>query len=114
MEVDVHSEAVSEHLADDVKVCLYRIVQEALTNASKHAPNSHTEVLVRYELDAVSISVIDDGNRGSSGGVAPPGLGRGLIGMRERVAVLGGDIQIGPEDGAGFCVRARLPAAKKT
>jgi len=92
----------------------YRIIQEALTNASKHAPTSHTEVLVRYEWDAVSISVIDDGNGGSPGASAPPGPGRGLIGMRERVAVLGGDIQIGPDADGGFSVRARLPLAKKT
>jgi signal transduction histidine kinase len=92
----------------------YRIIQEALTNASKHAPNAHAEVWVRFEFDAVSIAVIDDGNGSSSGGSTPPRLGRGLIGMRERVAVLGGDIQIGPEDGAGFGVRARLPLAKKT
>ncbi len=92
----------------------YRIIQEALTNAAKYAPNAHTEIRVRHDRDAVYISVVDDGAgeapaKGSSGG-----FGRGLIGMRERVAVLGGDIQIGPNGDAGFAVRARLPLPYKT
>ena len=90
----------------------YRIIQEALTNVTKHASGAHTTVEVRHEPDAVVISVGDDG-AGLRGRGASPGSGRGLIGMRERVAVLGGDIEIGPNGGAGFRVRARLPVAKK-
>jgi signal transduction histidine kinase len=86
----------------------YRIIQEALTNAAKHAAGAHVEVSVRYESDAVEISVVDHGAGGARGN-GSLGSGRGLIGMRERVAVLGGAIEIGRNGGAGFAVRARLP-----
>jgi len=92
----------------------YRIIQEALTNAAKYAPGACTQVEVRYEADAVLISVVDDGAGVVPGWAVTPGSGRGLIGMRERVAVLGGDIQIGPNGGTGFAVRARLPVPAKT
>jgi signal transduction histidine kinase len=90
----------------------YRIIQEALTNASKHAPGAHTTVEVRYEADGIVISVVDEGAATVRGRGQTPGSGRGLIGMRERVAVLGGEIEIGPNGGAGFGVRARLPLSK--
>jgi signal transduction histidine kinase len=87
----------------------HRIVQEALTNVTKHAPQSHTEVTIRYLPEAVSISVVDDGVGAAPVRSSAPGSGRGLIGMRERVAVLGGLIDIGPDGRSGFAVRARLP-----
>jgi signal transduction histidine kinase len=96
-----------------VDVSAYRIVQEALTNVLKHAGCAHAEVRVCYVEDAVTIEVTDDG----------PGLdaadpvwaeatqgGRGLTGMRERVALFGGDLRAGPRPDGGFTVRARLPA----
>jgi signal transduction histidine kinase len=92
----------------------YRIIQEALTNAAKYAPRAHTEIHVRHDADAVLISVVDDGAGGTPVKGPSGTMGRGLIGMRERVAVLGGDIQIGPDGGAGFAVRARLPVTSKT
>jgi signal transduction histidine kinase len=92
----------------------YRIVQEALTNAAKYAPRAHTEIHVRHDADAVLISVVDDGAGGTPVKGPSGTVGRGLIGMRERVAVLGGDIQIGPNGAAGFAVRARLPVTTKT
>lgn len=93
----------------------YRIVQEALTNAARHAPGSRCEVTIRYEAGAVFIAVVDDGNGPRAAmPLAAAGSGRGIVGMRERVAVLGGDIDIGPDGGAGFGVRARLPVAMKT
>ena len=92
----------------------YRIIQEALTNAAKHAPGAHTTVDVRCEPDAVVISVVDDGPGIMRSRGAPPASGRGLIGMRERVAVLGGDIEIGSNRGGGFGVRARLPMPSKS
>jgi signal transduction histidine kinase len=92
----------------------YRIVQEALTNVAKYAPDACTRVKVHYESAAVSISVIDDGAGRASAVSSNPGTGRGIIGMRERVAVLGGQIDIGPIGRTGFAVRARLPAPKKT
>jgi signal transduction histidine kinase len=86
----------------------YRIIQEALTNVVKHAPHAHTRVTVRLEPDAVVVSIVDDG-KGTTSGRQREG-GRGLIGMRERVAVLGGRIEIGPDGEGGFAVRAFLPA----
>jgi signal transduction histidine kinase len=86
----------------------YRIVQEALTNTLKHAgPGAHARVVLRRDAEAVTIEVDDDGT-----GAAPPRAGgHGLVGMRERVALLGGDLRAGPGAGGGFAVRARLPLA---
>jgi signal transduction histidine kinase len=82
----------------------YRIVQEALTNAIKHAGASAAEVRVRRTADEVELEVVDDG-RGPAGN----GRGQGLIGMRERASLLGGEVEAGPQAGGGFRVRAKLP-----
>ena len=94
-----------------VELSAYRIVQEALTNTLKHAPDARAAVTIRYGLDALEVEVVDDGGSGraSNGSLAHPGdPGQGLIGMRERVAVFGGTLEAGPH-GAGFRVAARLP-----
>jgi signal transduction histidine kinase len=83
----------------------YRILQEGLTNALKHARASRAEVDVRYGADELLLEVRDDGRGGSSG---PDGLGHGLVGIRERVKIFGGDMTAGPS-GGGFVLRARLP-----
>ena len=96
-----------------VNVSAYRIVQEALTNVLKHAGPARAEVTVGCADRAVTIEVTDDG----PGNPAPPagpgegevGGGQGLAGMRERVALFGGDLRAGPRPGGGFTVRARLP-----
>jgi signal transduction histidine kinase len=90
-----------------VDVSAYRIVQEALTNVLKHAGPAHARVAVDCAGDDVTIEVTDDG----AGNPVPGGhAGRdGLAGMRERVAVFGGELRAGPEPGGGFAVRARLP-----
>jgi signal transduction histidine kinase len=85
---------------------VYRIVQEALTNAARHAAGSRVGVSLRYEPDAVDVAVVDDG--GEEGADVPRG-GRGLLGMRERVAVFAGTLETGQSDGGGFAVHARLP-----
>jgi signal transduction histidine kinase len=82
----------------------YRIVQEALTNVLKHSQASHAEVVVRHGTDALQLEVRDDG-RGSAGG---DGLGHGLVGIRERVKLYGGEMSAGPENGGGFVLRASL------
>jgi signal transduction histidine kinase len=87
-------------------------VQEALTNVLKHAGPARAEVLIGCTGDAVTIEVTDDGTGAAhNGSQAGPGLagGQGLAGMRERVAVFGGDLCTGPRPGGGFAVRARLP-----
>ncbi|MGH8889090.1 MAG: sensor histidine kinase, partial [Acidothermaceae bacterium] len=85
----------------------YRIVQEALTNSLKHASGRHASVSLHYGTSWLDIDVVDDG-RGAGTSVAE-GPGHGLIGMRERVALYGGQLITGPREGAGFAVRARLP-----
>jgi signal transduction histidine kinase len=94
----------------------YRIVQEALTNVSRHAGQASASVHLHYGPQALSIQVDDDGNgsrlagAGNGNGTRPPGPGLGLVGMRERVSALGGELQAGPQDDGGFRVRAELPA----
>ena len=85
----------------------YRIVQEALTNVTRHAGHACASVHLHYTPEALSIQVDDDGQ---GTGTRPSGPGLGLIGMRERVSALGGRLQAGPQQGGGFRVRAELPA----
>jgi signal transduction histidine kinase len=86
----------------------FRIVQEALTNVSRHAGPATATVRVSYGDRDLTVQVEDDG-RGPSPQGSAPGAGKGIVGMRERVAALGGDLQAAPRPGGGFRVRARLP-----
>jgi signal transduction histidine kinase len=94
----------------------YRIVQEALTNVSRHAGQASASVHLHYTPAALSIQVDDDGkgallaSAGTGTGTRPAGPGLGLVGMRERVSALGGQLQAGPQDDGGFRVRAEFPA----
>jgi len=89
----------------------YRIVQEALTNVSRHAGQARASVHLHYTPETVSVQVDDDGTGTvTPAGIRPPGPGLGLAGMRERVSALGGRLQAGPHDDGGFRVRAELPA----
>jgi len=94
-------------LPPDVDQAAYRIVQEALTNVSRHAGPAQASVCLQYTPKTLTVQVDDDG---AGGGIRPAGSGLGLIGMRERVSALGGRLQAGPQDGGGFRVRAELPA----
>ena len=98
-------------LPPDVDQAAYRIVQEALTNVSRHAGKACASVRLRYTPDTLTVQVDDDGKgdgtRAAGARAAGPGLG--LIGMRERVSALGGRLHAGPRDGGGFQVRAELP-----
>jgi signal transduction histidine kinase len=91
-------------LPSGVDLTAYRIVQEALTNARRHAPAARVEVDLRYEPTTLRIRVRDDG----PGPAAAPD-GHGLQGMRERAAMVGGTVRTGPADEGGFEVEARLP-----
>jgi len=84
----------------------YRIVQEALTNVLKYARGARTEVRLDYVGDELELEVIDTGGIASNGA---SGSGRGLIGMRERVTMYGGELDVGPRAEGGFRVWARLP-----
>ncbi len=106
--VQVVVEGERQEVPASVELSAYRIVQEALTNCLKHSRASHATVTVRYGVDDVEVEVVDDG-RGSSDSTVTTG-GRGHLGMRERVALFGGEISIGPVSRrGGYRVRARLP-----
>jgi signal transduction histidine kinase len=95
---------------EDVGLTVYRIAQEALTNALKHAGPARAEVHLDYGAD-LEITVADDGRGAAAAlaGPATPGAGRGITGMRERAAMLGGTFAAGPRPGGGYRVHAVLP-----
>jgi signal transduction histidine kinase len=105
--VEVELEVGGEHrpLPPGVDLAAYRIVQEALTNVIKHAGPARATVAVRYGERELEVEVRDDGR----GGSASDGRGHGLVGMRERAALYGGQLDAGPAPGGGYAVRARLP-----
>ncbi|GAB2649565.1 histidine kinase [Saccharopolyspora gloriosae] len=88
-------------------VVAYRVVQESLTNALKHARGSRTSVRVRHGAGEIAVQVSTDGSGALPGN--PGGSGRGLAGLRDRVDVLGGDFSAGASAGGGFVVQARIP-----
>jgi signal transduction histidine kinase len=93
------------HVPLGIDLSVYRVIQEALTNALKHAGDARAEVRLRYGGDALEVEIVDDGRGSANGHVG----GHGLAGMRERVAVFGGEFAAGPRPEGGFSVRARLP-----
>jgi signal transduction histidine kinase len=105
--VDVVVEGDVRHLPAGVDLSAYRLVQEGLTNALKHAGPARARVFVRCSGDDLEVEVADDG-RGVNGSGDSTG-GHGLTGMRERVTMLGGQLEVGPGDGGGFVLHARLP-----
>jgi signal transduction histidine kinase len=92
-------------LPPGVDLTAYRIVQEALTNARRHAPGAEVDVEVAFGDDAVSVRVSDNGPGAAGTGDG----GHGLVGMHERVAMVGGRLRVGPADAGGFAVQADLP-----
>ena len=108
--VDLVVEGETRALPASLDLTAYRIVQEALTNTLKHAGKTHATVTVRYEEAALGIEVLDEGH-GVTPAAATVGGGRGLLGMRERVATFRGELEAGPRAEGGFGVRARLPLA---
>ena len=105
--VDMRVEGEQRPLPTSVELAAYRVVQEALTNTVKHAEASKAEVLVRYRPAAVEVEIVDDGL--GQAVVATGPAGHGLIGMRERVALHGGQLTAGPRPGGGYAVRAVFP-----
>jgi signal transduction histidine kinase len=93
-----------------VDLSAYRIVQEALTNVGKHAPGAVTDVTLSWTQEALAVAVRDYGSGSPNGnGNSSNNGGHGLVGMRERVRMLGGDLMTGPAPGGGFAVEAVLP-----
>jgi signal transduction histidine kinase len=103
--VDVTIHGKPRALPTGIDVTAYRVIQEALTNTLKHAPGSRAEVTVGYGTRNLRLEIL---NTGSSKPVKADG-GRGLIGLRERVAVYGGDLDARHRFGGGYRVRARIP-----
>jgi signal transduction histidine kinase len=106
MPVRLAIEGSVDDLPKGVDLSAYRIIQEALTNSLKHSSHSKVDVLVRRIDNAIEVEVQDDGP--ALNGDAP-GVGHGLIGMRERTALYGGVFEAGPRNDGGFDVKATLP-----
>jgi signal transduction histidine kinase len=107
VDIAVHGTPVA--LPPSVDLSAYRIIQEALTNALKHAGPTRASVEIRHAADGVELEITDDGRGAAGDGMADASGGRGLIGMRERVALFGGDLSFGPRPEGGFRVHVRLP-----
>ena len=112
--VEVRVEGDRTDVPAGVDLAAYRIVQEALTNVIKHAGRVRVTVAVRYSDDAVTVEVDDEGPAGDDSGSAPSATGHGLVGMRERVAMYDGDLDVGPGPIGGFHVAAPSPFGATT
>ncbi|MEV6576284.1 sensor histidine kinase [Streptomyces sp. NPDC051577] len=106
LRVDVRLSGEQRPLPADIDLSAYRIVQEALTNVVRHAGTGHCRVAIDYGDEELSVEVVDDG-RGATGDRSAHGFG--IIGMRERVGLLGGHLSAGPRPEGGFRITARLP-----
>jgi signal transduction histidine kinase len=108
VELEVHGERAPLDAVVDMSA--FRVLQEALTNVLKHAPGATARVSVRYEPLALHVGVVDDG----PGVTVAASGGHGLVGMRERVELVGGELEFGSGSDGGFRVAARLPLARVT
>ena len=107
VDVELSVTGTPRSLPAGVELSAYRIVQEALTNVIKHSGSDRASVQLRYAKDGLELEILDHGS-----GIAPsdvPDSGHGLVGMRERVALFGGSLQVGPLNGRGYRVLATLP-----
>ncbi len=104
--VELTVELPSRTAPASVQLAAYRLVQEGLTNVRRHASGASVQVRVDGDADAITVAVLDSGGR-PGGPTAGDGLG--LVGMRERVRMLGGELRTGPVAGGGFAISARLP-----
>jgi signal transduction histidine kinase len=105
--VDLQVEGRRRELPAGLDLAAYRVVQEALTNVVKHSGGAPTEVSVHYRADAVEVRIADRGSGSLNSRLG--GSGHGLVGMRERVRMYGGELHAGRRSGGGFEVRVRLP-----
>ena len=116
MEIDLNVELASEHgraaapLGPELETALYRVVQEALTNAAKHGEAGRAVVEVRADATTVQLSVRDDG-KGFEAGTDTEGFG--LLGIQERVDLLGGELLVDSSPGAGTLLSASFPAQRR-
>jgi len=107
--VELHAADVPQGLPPGVDLTAFRVIQEALTNVIKHAGKPRTRVSIDYRGGDLAVEVADAGQQAPAAGPAVPGTGRGLLGLRERAALYGGELEAGPRPGGGWLLRARLP-----
>lgn len=105
LEVDLDVRVEPRTLSPGLQLAAYRIIQEALTNSLKHGGPGSARVFVRYDRDALELEVLDEGQADAPS----DNEGFGLIGMRERIALYGGELEHGRRNGGGYRLRARLP-----
>jgi signal transduction histidine kinase len=104
LDIELSLEGEPKSLAPGLDLSAYRIVQEALTNALKHGGPGRARVAVCYGRDAIEVEVVDEGAAD-----VKASAGHGLVGMQERIALYGGELEHGRRDGGGYRLRARLP-----
>ena len=113
LQVWINVEGQRGSVPPGVDLSAYRVIQEALTNVIKHAGSAAATVTIRYRDDSVTVEIANQSLATPDGYVPAPrtGSGHGIIGMRERVAVFGGEFAAGPRPDGGFLVRACFPLA---
>jgi signal transduction histidine kinase len=109
LDIKVETATPPEPLPTAVDSAVYRIVQEAITNVIRHVGPTRVTVTIDHRPDAVEVRVVDEGTRAARPDGRPAEPGRGILGMRERCALLGGQLDAGPRPGRGYAVTARLP-----
>jgi signal transduction histidine kinase len=109
VDVDVLVEGIQRPVPPGVGLSAYRIAQEALTNVRKHSTATSARVVLRYAPDCLLVQIVDDGQALSS---STASAGHGLVGMRERVTIFGGELTAGPRAGGGYEVLAVLPLGR--
>jgi signal transduction histidine kinase len=105
MEVEVQSQGVSEKIPDEYRICIYRLVQQALNNAERHSSAKNARVTIEQTAEKILVCVFDDGRGFDLQRVR----GLGILGMEERVRRLGGILTIDSKPGAGTTLRAEFP-----
>jgi signal transduction histidine kinase len=113
LSADLHVVGDPVPVSPALDLCAYRVVQEALTNAIKHAAPARASVNVRWQPAVLELEVSDDGSGHSTANVAAAGGGHGIVGMRERVSLHSGTLEAGVHRGGGFTARARLPLGER-
>lgn len=106
--VELTIDGPTRPLPPGLDVCVYRVLQEALTNVVKHAQFAHTQVSLRYGPDRLDLEVLNAAG-GTASAEKPPGHSHGLVGMRERISVCGGRLHCGATADGGYSVRASVP-----
>jgi signal transduction histidine kinase len=108
--VDVNIQGEVDAVPDEVRTCVYRVVQEALTNVSRHAEAQRIKLLVKREGEQIAVSIEDDG-KGFDASCSPKASGIGLVGLKERVSELSGTTKITSEPGKGTQINVHIPLA---